>query len=395
MTKFLIVLAVVVGLLALGPVISGNQGFVHVEIASYVIECSALTFAVLIALFILAIYVLLGILGRIFSIKTGVLSWFNESRTRSADKNMSKALRALLLEEYGVAQDISEKSLKWCSSPETARLINIASGIKSGDVARQKKAALSVDTSEIEDAFVISLLRAQNFEALGQWEEALELTTALRKSYEPNVAVDRVYFKSLVALGKYKEIEKNRKELQKTGLLTQDNFKEIISKRIISEVNRLNDMYVMKHMMNDLPKDIVERLEISNAFAERFNEIGDADTSLKIVEKMLKNNEDKTQVYRLIARWRTGDARIGALLDKEAQKSANTQNQDLVAARANMYLASKDYGHADALYENLISLDPQPLYYVKLGLCYQNTGSHEKAAMYFKEAARLEYRGSK
>ena len=269
MIKFITILVLIVVLLFLAPMLSGNQGLLHIEIASYVIETSVAAGIVMLLVFMLLCYLALGILGWVFGVKGGLLSWFNESRTRSADRKLLRALRSYLVGDFRQAQDWAEKSLKWSSVPEFSRLLAIAGGYQSGDMERVIRGHDLVNNKNVDDAFAVCLFKAQTFISKKEWNSALRIAEALRNTNKNNHLVNRVYFDALVALNKHAEIEENRDLFTKEGFLNNSNYYNLISGRIIKEIKYLNDIRILRQMMKDLPRDISAREEVVLAFAER------------------------------------------------------------------------------------------------------------------------------
>ena len=388
MIKFITILALIVVLLFLAPMISGNQGLLHIEIASYVIETSVAAGIVIILVFMLLCYLLLGIAGWLLGVKGGLLSWFNESRTRSADRKLARAVRAYLTGDFEQAQDCAEKSLKWSSVPEVSRLLAIAGGYRSGDTDRVIRGYDLVNSDNVDDHFAVCLFKAQEFIARKEWSSALRIAEALRNTCKDNHQVNRVYFDALVALDRYAEIEENRELFMREGLLDDGNYFRLISSRIVKEVKYHNDVGVLKQMMKDLPRDISGRTEVVLAFAERFLELGEDDRAFKMTAALVRDVGNREKVFSGIAAWRSGDRRILELLNELSQEEKSFNH---LAAKANMHLVLNEPEKARELYDVLVREDPRPLYYIKLGQCFQNSGRTEQAALFYQEAAKLAY----
>lgn len=388
MIKFITILVLIVVLLFLAPMLSGNQGLLHIEIASYVIETSVAAGIVMLLVFMLLCYLALGILGWVFGVKGGLLSWFNESRTRSADRKLLRALRSYLVGDFRQAQDWAEKSLKWSSVPEFSRLLAIAGGYQSGDMERVIRGHDLINNKNVDDAFAVCLFKAQTFISKKEWNSALRIAEALRNTNKNNHLVNRVYFDALVALNKHAEIEENRDLFTKEGFLNNSNYYNLISGRIIKEIKYLNDVRILRQMMKDLPRDISAREEVVLAFAERLFELGDSERAFKMTESLIRGTENRETVLADIASWRTGDRRILELLD---ELGGEERSFNYLAARANMHLVMNETEKARELYDVLVREAPRPLYYIKLGECFQKTGRTEQAAAFYQEAAKLTY----
>ena len=73
------------GLLIAGPYLSGNQGFVHIEVFNYIIEMSAFTFIISALLLFLLLFIVVYLILKLLHIKTAV---FYSNRNFFASKSL-------------------------------------------------------------------------------------------------------------------------------------------------------------------------------------------------------------------------------------------------------------------------------------------------------------------
>lgn len=388
MIKFVTILALIVALLFFAPMLSGNQGLLHIEIASYVIETSVAAGVIILLVFMLLFYLALGLLGWLLGVKGGLMSWFNDSRSHKADRRLAKAVRAYLTGDYCQAQDAAEKSLKWSSVPEISRLLAIAGGYRSGDPDRAARGHDLVNSADADDAFAVCLFKAQECLSRKEWLSALRIAEALRNNHQDHHLVNKVYFEALAGLNKYTEIEDNRDCFVREGLLNDSNFYRFISSRIVKEIGCLNDVSVLRQMQKDLPRDISGRPEVVLAFGERLFALGETDRAYKLVSRLLKDPEMREQAFSGIAAWNIGDRSILDLLNS---LDSAENSFAMLAARANMHLFLDETREAREMFEVLVREQPRPLYYIKLGQCLLKLGYPEQAALFYQEAVKLSY----
>lgn len=388
MIKFVTILALIVALLFFAPMLSGNQGLLHIEIASYVIETSVAAGVIILLVFMLLFCLALGLLGWLLGVKGGLMSWFNDSRTRKADRRLAKAVRAYLTGDYCQAQDSAEKSLKWSTVPEISRLLAIAGGYRSGDPDRAARGHDLVNSADAEDAFAVCLFKAQECLSRKEWLSALRIAEALRNNHKDHHLVNKVYFEALAALNKYAEIEDNRECFVREGLLNDGNFYRFITSRIVKEIGCLKDVSVLRQMQKDLPRDISGRQEVILAFGERLFALGESDRAYKLVSRLLKDPERREQAFAGIAAWNIGDRSVLDLLNSLDSEGTSFA---MLAARANMHLFLDEIREAREMFEVLVREQPRPLYYIKLGQCLLKSGHPEQAALFYQEAVKLNY----
>ena len=112
MVKLVIMLLVLAGLMIAAPMLANNQGFVYIDTGSHVIQLSLVSMVIILILAYLAVYLLTAVIGRIFKVRKGLLSWYGNSRSDKSKKILENAISKYIEGDYAGAAALAEKGKK-------------------------------------------------------------------------------------------------------------------------------------------------------------------------------------------------------------------------------------------------------------------------------------------
>lgn len=370
MIKFWIMLLTLAILLVLGPVLSEHQGFVHISFENYIVEMSVVSALIIIVVFFCLSFFIFGLIGRSLGLKKGMISWFGKNRRTKSQKLLEQSLISFIEGNYLDCLDKSTASSSWTEFPLMAVYLRFKSLTLLGDVERCES-LLSEMQSDESNSYMLALMRVDMYLNNSAFQNAFNVITAMRKQYKVNKVISSLFLRCCIGLKKYDLIEKNRKEFLKFNVITKAEYNEYIIKRITDEIEALSDPFVINKMIEEIPKDIIETLEVSLAIASRLNKIGQKDQALKLLFKQFKKTVDITRIYEHLANWNSSDPKIIAYLEniRNMNKEGSENNIELDKALANMYMQEHDYKLALALYDGILSKQPSAEVYGKYGFC--------------------------
>ncbi len=388
MIKLLILILVTAGLMAAAPLIAENRGFVYIDTGGYVVQLSLVSACIILVLFLAALYLLYALLVRFFRVKSGLQTWYGDSRVKSSRKVLAEAAASYIEGDYEKAYRLSEKSRKWSEVPVMNGLIGLSArmkGNKPGDGARL--------LAEIEREFkghpaAVSILRTRMYLESREYEKALAEITALRKKRRPTREISALYYRCLEALSMPETIAENRKEFLSSGVMDGAGYNRYVSGRIIGRVNAAKDPGDLDRLYRGLPGDIAGNADVANAFACAYGRMGNGKKAAKIVLKTLRSLPDPSGMYANIARWDSGNEDVRSYLERVAERggSMDAAPADLLAALANLYMNGDDNERAAKIYEHLADRAPCPEFYSRLGQCYKRLGVFQKSELCYRMA---------
>lgn len=388
MVKLVIMLLVLAGLMITAPMLANNQGFVYIDTGSHVIQLSLVSMIIILILVYLAVYLLFAVIGRIAGVRKGLVNWYGSSRTEKSKKILENAISKYIEGDYAAAAALAEKGRKWSDVQYVNLILGVVSNYKSGNIAESTRLFNEAQKVLNGHAQAVSILRVKMYLEAGENEKAMNIITSLRRTAKPTKMVSSLYYKCLERLGRYSEIMENRKEFLGNGLLDEKSYRRYVSEKIVDEIKVANDRYIVDKMYAELPDDICDGIDVSNAFALAYNRFGEEGKAEKIIMRSLKSTVDSSRIYSNLSQWNTSNHKITEYLEKKLRKdeAENLNNADLMAALANMYMNRNEYEKAVDLYEKLVSRAPCSDYFSRLAQCYQRLGGYQKAAMYYKQA---------
>lgn len=147
MLRVLFLMLLVLAGLVLGPVLSGNQGYVRIETAGKVIEMSLVVLVVFFALAMAAVYLLEWVVTRFFRLSSGAYHWVGQRRRKKAQKQTLEGLMKMSEGDYSKAEKLISRNAKHSDDP-------ILSYIKAAEAAQQQGDSLSANKHLMEAAKV-------------------------------------------------------------------------------------------------------------------------------------------------------------------------------------------------------------------------------------------------
>ena len=110
MMRFLIFLAVICAAVVLGPMLSDSQGFVHMVVGNYVIETSVTTAAIIVVLFLAALWLAYSLIRHFLSIPHGTARWFKKRSLKKQDALQDAAYLAYEEGDYARTIELLNQS---------------------------------------------------------------------------------------------------------------------------------------------------------------------------------------------------------------------------------------------------------------------------------------------
>ena len=370
MIKFIFCLVVLIGLLIAGPYLSGNQGFVHIEVFNYIIEMSAFTFIISALLLFLLLFIVVYLILKLLHIKTAVFSFLLDYKTHKISSDLKASIYALVSENYVEIEKYSRKVLAKQEDDVFAKFIYFQATVNSSDIDNAVKMLESLEQEGFSDEF-IKLLRVKMYLQNEDYQSSFNIVSAMRESNTKNILLSKLYYKTLIGLKRYDLIEKHRQEFLKSGVMTNSDYYQYVIARITKEISYLKDPYVIENLYKKLPKDISEHTVAIMALADKLYEIGQKDKALKMFFNLVKKNLNHASIYQSLSHWRSSDQKIIEFLEQERAKlkTDDSIDIDLNIALAHMYVGVKRVEEARDIYSDLLEKYPSKDLYTRYGYC--------------------------
>ncbi|SEL76195.1 HemY protein [Kosakonia sacchari] len=183
MLKVLLLFALLIAGIVLGPMLAGHQGYVLIQTDNYNIETSVTGLVIILVLALVVIFALEWVLRRIFRTGAHTRGWFVGRKRRRARKQTEQALLKLAEGDYQQVEKLMTKNADHAEQPVVNYLLAAEAAQQRGDEARanqhlERAAELAEnDPIPVEITRVrLQLARNENHAARHGVDKLLEIT---------------------------------------------------------------------------------------------------------------------------------------------------------------------------------------------------------------------------
>ena len=183
MLKILLLFALLIAGIVVGPIISGHQGYVLIQTDNYNIETSVTGLVIIMILTMVVLFAIEWLLRRIFRTGAHTRGWFVGRKRRRARRQTEQALLKLAEGDYQQVEKLMAKNADHAEQPVVNYLMAAEAAQQRGDDARanqhlERAAELAGDDLiPVEIARVrLQLARNENFAARHGIDKLLEIT---------------------------------------------------------------------------------------------------------------------------------------------------------------------------------------------------------------------------
>ncbi|MCI1034906.1 protoheme IX biogenesis protein HemY [Raoultella terrigena] len=183
MLKILLLFALLIAGIVIGPIISGHQGYVLIQTDNYDIETSVTGLAIVLILTMVVLFAIEWLLRRIFRTSAHTRGWFVGRKRRRARKQTEQALLKLAEGDYQQVEKLMAKNADHAEQPVVNYLLAAEAAQQRGDEARANQhleratELAGDDLIPVEIARVrLQLARNENHAARHGIDKLLEIT---------------------------------------------------------------------------------------------------------------------------------------------------------------------------------------------------------------------------
>ena len=136
MLKILLLFALLIAGIVLGPMIAGHQGYVLIQTDNYNIETSVTGLVIILILAMVVLFAIEWLLRRIFRTGAHTRGWFVGRKRRRARKQTEQALLKLAEGDYQQVEKLMAKNADHAEQPVVNYLLAAEAAQQRGDEAR-------------------------------------------------------------------------------------------------------------------------------------------------------------------------------------------------------------------------------------------------------------------
>ncbi|MCL5254992.1 MAG: hypothetical protein M1363_02505 [Gammaproteobacteria bacterium] len=385
MAKALILLLIIVAGFIVGPLLSGQTGYVLIAIAGYTLETSLVVLALSILLVIFLLWLIEWLVRKISGGTRMSMRWSRRRKARKARQLMNNACNHLLTANYEQAQRDAEDAAHYTTDKEQAYLIAALAAEQHGDVVAKQSLLQKAAAERDEQSLALQLHHAKRA------APATAVTNAknLLQQYPDHIGVKRIaaeifyqyqqwqpLFELLPLLDKHELVDAER--LHQYRVFVYEAYFAAAS----PSIEKLHRSW------QDLPKKERLRAVPRVAYASALQQSGHYGASEKVILQGLRKNS--LSASHLIhpsstLNWQQ-QGELSEFIQGHVKQAPN--DADALTLLGSVALQQGDQDLAQRALRHAIQIQPSADRYRLLGDAYLASGQSQPALDAYREAAQ-------
>lgn len=383
--KWIIALVVVIILGAvIGPLASGNAGYVLIQFAGVAVETTVVGLVVVTIVAVAVLAVIISLLRRLLSKTRQGRKWLANRSERKAQTIFQQGIRELLNDEPNKAAESFAKAYKKSPDNNVAALTTVASCLNkdAGKATYWQEEAGKF----YEDADTLLQLVVIEQQVKTDPAKADKKMRSLLESKQHSTNVLKLAYRVFKASGDWQQLKDLLPELRKVTDLAPAEFErleyQVYFERFVAEGRRSNE--ILYNEWRSLPSKQRTDATIRLSYAAALKHLGDHEISARVILKGLKRGDLQPAAVNSL---RLFNAKSEKLLEfVQAQLKQNPENRDYLYALAQIAMDNQDFSLAQRALKKLAEIEPSSHAYRLLGDAYHALGDSQLAANAYKEA---------
>ena len=386
----LFIISLVALLLGAGlvAVIEADPGYVLLSFGNYTLEASLWVGVLLLALLLLAVYLLVRLTYRIISGQQFLFSWLG---TRKADKAMRLSTRGLISFTEGNWTEARRQLLsgaKHNQAPLVNYLLAAQSSAKLHDIDKVPEYLQTAGEVEPSAAVAIEMMHAEIKLQAGEYRQALALLTQAKSNVPRHPHVLSLLSQAYQGLNDWGQLLELLPQLRKHKQLSSEAF-ERLEKQI--HHNRLqlchSDLHRLQAMWGKVPKRLQRDPVLVEAYVRNLIKGEDYDSAESFIQRALKQ-EWQPALVREYGCLRGHNA-SHQLAQAEKWLKAHPDDPQLLLSLGRLSARNQLWTKSRLYFERSYRVEHSPEVCAELGRLLTSFGESEAAADYFREGLLL------
>ncbi|RUO59091.1 heme biosynthesis HemY N-terminal domain-containing protein [Pseudidiomarina marina] len=382
-TALVVIVLFIAGLL-LGPLWSGNTGYVLISVGTYTVETSVVAALILLVIAVIIIRAVLAFIGRLIRGTKWGVRWFGNRRQQKAEAAFHDALVSLNHGDYAGSSRAANRAWQLRKEPNDA-LLAAYSAQQIGDVKQAREWLTHTDQkAELAVAEMIFALR----ETPESIDSRLTQLRALLKDYPRHPELLRQAIIGFRHQHRYRDIAGVLNAAEQQQLFSDTEFEVLVEEtyfHLMLEAGR-NSANALQDYWQALTRDQRRNKAIRRAYLHALKTFGATAAADKVAARALKR----------------GELDIAYLLDKQllvagpelrdiVQDGLKKKPDDpfLLQAFGQMALQTKDYALAQRALRRAADIAPSQRVLFDLAQTYDALGDTANALKCYREGLRI------
>ncbi|SCC36400.1 protoheme IX biogenesis protein HemY [Kosakonia oryziphila] len=390
MLKVLLLFALLIAGIVLGPMLAGHQGYVLIQTDNYNIETSVTGLMIILVLALVVIFALEWVLRRIFRTGAHTRGWFVGRKRRRARKQTEQALLKLAEGDYQQVEKLMSKNADHAEQPVVNYLLAAEAAQQRGDEARanqhlDRAAELAEnDPIPVEITRVrLQLARNENHAARHGVDKLLEITPR-----HPEVL--RLAEQAYIRTGAWTSLLDIIPSMAKANVGDDDHRDALQQQAWIGMMDQARadqGSEGLKSWWKNQSRKTRQQITLQVAIAEHLIECDDHDTAQEVILDGLKRQYDD-RLVTVIPRLKTNNPEQ---IEKVLRQQIKTQGDRplLWSTLGQSLLKHGEWQEASLAFRAALKQRPDAFDYAWLADCLDRMHQPEEAALMRRDGLLL------
>ncbi|KFZ30770.1 hypothetical protein IDSA_09655 [Pseudidiomarina salinarum] len=381
-TALILVLLLAAGLL-LGPLWSGNTGYVLIAIGHLTIETSLVAAAIFLVIAVILLRFILGLIMRLVRSTRWGVRWFGKRRQAKAQQAFDDGVRQLLNGDYRAASAAFNRSWQLDHHAVTAMLAGYAAQ-HIGELGQARDwLARSEQADKLQLSETLMTLRAEPEQAARR----TELLEKLTKEYPQHPQLLRLAIDAYVRLHRWQEVLRLLPAAERLQLFNTTEYQQLVERahhQLMLEAGRSGSDQLHQYWRG-LSREQRRFAPIRRAYLAALINFGHTEAAGKVAARGLKRGDLK------LAHLIDGELLVpGTELQEWIQDTLKRKPDDAMALQAlgQLSLLTKDYSLAQRALRKAADVAPSRRVYLDLAQAYSAQGDPVNAVKAYQQALR-------
>lgn len=391
MIKVLLLFLVLIAGVILGPMLAGHQGYVLIRTDNYDINTSVTGLAIIYILSVIALFVIVSILRRIFRTGAHTRGWFLGRKRRRASKQTKAALLKLAEGDHGQVEKLMSRHADHAEQPMVNYLIAAEAAQQRGDVIRANQhLERAAELAESDDQLPVEITRVRLQLARNENHAARHGIDKLLEIAPRHPEVLRLAEQAYLRTSAWSSLLEILPAMEKTRIADEAHITALQQQAWIGLMDQAmadqgNDG--LKDWWRNQSRKTRQQTVLQVAMAEHLIECNDSDAAQDIVLEGLKRQYDDSLVM-LMPRLKSGEPEK---LEKTLRQLLKTHsNKPLIHSTMGQLLMQRgEWQQAADAFREALKQRPDAFDYAWLADSLDRLHQPEEAALMRREGLLL------
>ncbi|WP_249960639.1 heme biosynthesis protein HemY [Histophilus somni] len=356
-----LMLVLLAGLIG-GPYLSGKQGYVLIQTASYNIEMSITMLVIFFVILMAIVYLIEWVVTRFLRLSNNTYSWFSRRKRVKAQRQTLEGLVKMNEGDYSKAEKLIGKNARHSDKP----ILNL---IKAAEAAQQRGDDFVANRYLIEatelagtDSLIVEIARTRILLQQNKLPAARSSVDSLLEMTSRNKEVLKLAVKIYLKSAAFHALDKILDQIEKVGLYSSDEFTALqrkVEDGLLDEKMNEEGVDGLLRWWDEQPRKRRNDLYVKVGLIRRLLDSDDHESAYELAIDALKKVENSveanvalcTQITRLQPE---DNSKLLKLLEKRAKQSNSKDCCCVERALGYLYVRNDDFAKAAEAFKKVI-----------------------------------------